>query len=338
MLADHQPVGAAILTALRKSPDGRIPFERFMELSLYHRPGGYYASLPEETRTGRGGDFYTSVSVGRCFGMLLSRQLAQVRDAIEAPGGVAVADCGGHDGQLARDIADAADFPVETILIENGSDGTTLAELARSPVRGMIVANELVDALPVHRIRFRDGAWRELYVDRAMTLVEGELSDPRLSRLGTDFPDGYTTEINLRAESWLAEAHAALDAGLLLVIDYGYEAEAYYAPSRTDGTLRTYLDHRAGSDPLAHAPGTCDITAHVDFTALRVAAERVGFRAGELEDQHHYLIKLAAPWLMELEADPAKFAAASPLLRQFQTLTHPGIMGRSFRVLPLWKT
>ncbi|CAN5257044.1 SAM-dependent methyltransferase [soil metagenome] len=337
MRSDPPDVGSAIREAALLSPGGRIPFERFMDLALYHRPGGYYASRPARQRPGRGGDFYTSVSVGRCFGFLLARQLAETRRELGDPVPVSLVDCGGYDGQLARDIAEASSFPVETVVVEQGEGATRLADLAARPVRGLILANELVDAFPVHRVRFRGGRWTELYVDADLRESEGPLSDPRLARLGEGFPEGYTTEINLRADAWLAEAFAALDTGLLLVIDYGYESEEYYAPHRVGGTLRTYAGHRAGDNPLALPPGSCDITAHVDFSALRRAAEAVGFRAAALEDQHHYLTRLATPWLRELESDPAHFAAAAPLLRQFKTLTHPGIMGRTFRVLALRK-
>ena len=124
------------------------------------------------------------------------------------------------------------------------------------------------------------------------------------------------------------------------MIDYGYGAEEYYKPSRTDGTIRCFGKHRAGDDPLAHEPGSVDITAHVDFSALARAAETNGLKAlGPPRDQHDFLTHTAVPWLKKIEADGS--AATDPetrkMIRQFATLTHPGMMGMSFKLMEFAK-
>jgi SAM-dependent MidA family methyltransferase len=165
----------------------------------------------------------------------------------------------------------------------------------------------------------------------------------RVERLGDDFPDGYTTEVNLNYGRWIRSVGRRFQQGILLVFDYGFSRDDLYHADRTEGTLQTYLGHTSGVDPLAHA-GRCDITSHVDFTELAERALEEGFDVLGFLDQNHFLMGIGEPWLMELERAGIGGAEAdavtserSSLLRQFQTLTHPGIMGRDFKVLVLGK-
>ncbi len=369
-MPSSQTVAEAIAAALDRSD--RISFETFMELALYHDPGGYYVSGPGAKGLGRRGDYFTSVSVGACFGFLLARQVADLWRQFGRPSGFTLVEAGANDGPLARDIHEglksiepdlaeslrwvlvetspalrrdlARSMPMEVRCLER------LDPLREAPVTGLVLANELIDALPVRRVRFENGAWRELFVTRAhdggggmFAWRSGPVCDQglaaELERLGRDFPDGYTTEINLRAGPWVRSAAAALRRGGVLIIDYGYPSARYYHATRTDGTLRTFSRHRAGDDPLAN-PGELDITAHVDFTRLADAARSAGLAVAGFSDQNRYLTRLAEPWLRSLENNPAHQGGRddAAFIRQFKTLTFGGSMGRSFHALALSKS
>jgi SAM-dependent MidA family methyltransferase len=163
-------------------------------------------------------------------------------------------------------------------------------------VTGFFISNELLDALPVHRFQIRSGRVHELFValDESGTLVEqpGEPSTPliveRLSRLGAALPEGFVGEVNLGIGPWMRQVSAGLDRGLVITIDYGYEACQLYSASRKRGTLHTYFRHAEGAGPYQRI-GSQDITAHVDFTAVASEGARVGLRSAGLLTQAEYL-------------------------------------------------
>lgn len=340
---------------------GPLPFPSYMGLALYHPEHGYYARGPG--RTGRGGDFYTSVSVGPVFGELFAGQFCEVWEQLGRPSPFAVLERGASDGAFARDVLTWAQrerpdfFAALEYRIDEPLPALVSAQremLAGFPGRvqwgpgesssGVFFANELLDAIPFRRVRRRDGAWRELCVglDEAdhFTWVEQELRDyasrSYLTALGTDFPDGYTTEIApaVATETWLAGT--TLRQGVVFLCDYGYEQERYYQSSRTTGTLRCYRGHHAHEDPFA-APGETDITAHVDWTHAVQRVGGAGCAVLALMDQGHFLTGAAEATLRRMEGK-APDAAAAKWLRQFQTLTHPGHMGARFQVLALGKS
>jgi SAM-dependent MidA family methyltransferase len=142
-------------------------------------------------------------------------------------------------------------------------------------------------------------------------------------------PDGFTTEMGAAAQEWWRQAANVLAGGKLLTLDYGLTQEEFFLPARKDGTLRTYHRHHPGGDALAH-PGEQDLTAHVNFTALRAAGEAAGLLTEDFLTQSQFLTRIAArAW-----ADPASFGEWTPeCSRQFQTLTHPEHLGRPFLVL-----
>ncbi len=323
-----------------------------MEIALYHEPGGYYTESGA-AEIGRKGDFFTSVSVGECFGFLLSHIVADCWHASGAPSQFRLIEPGARDGQLSTDIITglAAHTPalakiIESTLVEpGGGPYRSLAEAPACATPGVLIANEVIDALPVHRARFAENRWHEIHVTIADTATGfAETLAPPSSSLAarlaeiptTDLPENYTTEINLAQRSWLADAARALPHGHHLLFDYGHRAAEYYLPSRHEGTLRTYRDHTSGDDPL-DAPGTRDITSHVDFTALAADALTAGLTPIGFADQHHALTRAAAPWLRSLDGDPETFRSTETQkrLRQFQTLTHPTMMGQKFHLLSL---
>ena len=325
---------------------GPLRFPRFMETALYHPQGGYY-STPGR-RIGREGDFFTSVSAGPVFGWLLARHIA----ACAPPGPFRILELGAHDGTLLLDILTALrrDFPdvvgrVRPAILEPlpalaARQRETLAGheveihagpsgLAPSP--GFLVANELIDALPCHLLESDGVGWQEIGVglDR-----RGRFEWVRLGpagRLAAGLPEraaGYRTEVRPDLADFLRPL-VPLVSGMLF-IDYGFERRDFLDPARRDGTLRTYGRHRAGDDPLAE-PGRLDITAHVDFSALREALESLGGRVLRFENQSRFLTRVAEPWLRGLEGRSDN--ATRKLLRNFQTLTHPGQLGGRFHVM-----
>jgi SAM-dependent MidA family methyltransferase len=291
--------------------------------------------------------------VGALFGKMLARQFAEMWERLGRPGEFAIVEQGGNRGDFARDALGglrefspecfaAASYwfvePVPALRKEQGAAlagfenvrwAASLEELPR--FTGAHFSNELIDALPVHRIARADGIWKEQYVDfreDRLVFVNGLLSSPSLEarlRLLPPVPDGYRTEVNLAALDWIAGLAGRLQRGYVLAIDYGYPREEYYRPERTDGTLSAYSGHRREPDPLAR-PGEIDLTAHVDFTSLVERAEENGLRAVGFTDQHHSIVGLGKLHFSEGSMAPREISA-------FKTLMHPNLMGQSFKVL-----
>ena len=358
---------------LRRGP---IPFARFMELALYCPNFGYYEQ--PNLSPGRRGDFYTSVSVGPLFGELLAFQFSSWRDEMEGP--VQIVEAGAHEAALARDILswlgghrpDLA-RTTEYWFIEPSArrrqwQEATLAKagglaarwfdgfeaLPPSGVRGIIFANELLDAMPVHRIGW-DAAgrrWFEWGVTLPPSAAEPappnpgavlawtkllwqpppatEASLPELPPGLLDvLPDGFTTEICPAATRFWRQAARALRNGKLLTLDYGLTADEFFTPERRNGTLRAYHRHHASADLLSRI-GAQDLTAQVNFSAIQTAGEAAGLRTEAFVSQARFLTPIMKGII---EAQPAFGEWTAGQTRQFQTLTHPEHLGRAFRVL-----
>ncbi len=332
---------------MASSPRGRWTFVRVMEQALYHPEWGYYGPGPR--RIGRSGDFFTAVSVGPLYGRLLATLAAQVRAELGSPPGFVVIEQAAHDGQLAEDILSAGG-PDYLIVEPNPAyrkaqqqrlspwQGrvqwvTSLAELPAVPA--LFVCNELPDAMPVHWLRWQGTEWQELYIDTDWQVSEGPLSSPELAeevaRLPQNLPAGYTTEVGLAALHWMRDLAAAPFHGVVYLADYGLDAQDLYAPERTTGTLRRYDQHQS-DDRVLENLGNADLTTHVNFTRLQEVGAAGGLRLRQYQHQGRYLSGLATDWLRSLEGRPPD-APTQALLRQFQSLTHPAFLGRSFRVL-----
>lgn len=325
-----------------------------MARALYHPEHGYYARGLD--RVGRSGDFFTSVSAGPLFGRLLARHLAAAWRELGSPPRWRILEVGAHDGRLAEDMLDglASHEPTACTGLEYAiveplpalaaaqrrrleRFATPLRQVAApeelDPAPGLLVANELLDALPFHLVESDGAGWRELGVglDESGRFHLRDLGPAGAiaARLPLR-PAGYRSEVRPDFARFLAPYARLLAPGRMLWIDYGFERDDYYAPERDQGTLRTFSRHRAGDDPLAD-PGERDITAHVDFTALHEAVDALGGRVVRFENQARFLTAAARPWLLSLEgrSDPD----TRKLLRNFQTLTHPGQLGSRFHVL-----
>lgn len=346
----------------RVRPGGPVPFPDFMEEALYHPARGYYARGTDQV--GRRGDFFTSVSVGPVFGKILARRFLRWWRENGRPDRWRIIESGAHDGTLAGDILrelreldatawDGLGYTIrEPIPALRDAQQAALAgfgektrlmnprDSAEEKLPGIAFGNELLDALPFHVIEWKGGRWQECQVAPAgdgifqwqsVPIEPGPLADA-VAPLGNAFPEGYRTEVRTGLKSFLAPLLEMLAHGLLVWPDYGFARPDYYHPDRTGGTLRTFSRHRAGTDPL-DKPGESDITAHVDFTAVAEAGIGLGCTVAAFQSQGAWLTGNAREWLLRQEGnpDPAE-------MRQFQTLTHPAHLGRSFQVLELsWR-
>lgn len=346
---------------------GPITFRDYMALALYHPEHGYYAQSIQ--RVGKQGDFVTSISVGKCFGMILAQRLIRYWKSTGSPTEFHIIEPGAHDGALCADIlleikTTSPEFyenlhyhlieatpALQTTQEEKLSSDfagkfTTHPSLSEiSGLHGAILSNELIDAFPVDLIRFEQGEWKQLFVnitddtsDNPLTLTAGSFTNSTLenfcSSLGQDFSEGYTTEYNPGIEEFASDCARTLSSGLFITIDYGHSSEDLYHPDRSTGTLQTYHQHQKADDPL-HLPGEIDITTHIDFTRLIRAAESEGFTLSQHTMQSSYLTQHARDWLLSMEASPTPEMPA--LLRQFQTLIHPSMLGTKFTVLEMEK-
>jgi len=343
---------------------GPITFARFMERALYEPGLGYYRSA--DARPGRPGDFLTAPEADPIFGAALAAQLAEIWRRLDEPATFTVREPGAGAGALAlatlRALARSEPAlagqirwqPVEIeptrtaafgeALVAAGFGSTVALADDGKPITGAIVANEVLDALPIHRLVGRAGGVRELLVTtapgagHAFAEIEAEPTDARLlERLaseGIELRDGQRAEICLAVDDWVRAEAARLERGVLIAIDYGYPAtELYDGVRRADGTLRAYIRHRVHDDPFSHV-GRQDLTAHVDVTAVERAAAAAGLDHLGTTTQAEFLSGLGiGELLVALQTAPdttmeSYLAARSAVMRMLD----PAAMGR-FRVM-----
>ncbi|HVG33650.1 MAG TPA: SAM-dependent methyltransferase [Pyrinomonadaceae bacterium] len=344
---------------------GAISFRDWMQAALYDEHEGYYCR-PDLTRWGRAGDYRTSPERSTLFAATFARYFATLYAELCEPAVFQIIEAGAGAGHFAEGVLDTLRrwypqvFAATRYVFDEASEDARqrtklrlapfaervefrrLREIETASVEGIIFANELLDAFPVHRVRMRDGKLFELYVrlDETGTFcwVDGEPSTPRLqeyfARLGISLSEGQTAEVNLEAEDWIARAASALKRGYLITVDYGAEAaELYQAPHRRQGTLRAFHRHQFADDPLAR-PGEHDLTTSVDWTHIRRAGEDAGLHTISFERQDEFLLR--AGLLEQLERRVAELhseADALVLRSSARTLILPGGMSESFQVL-----
>ena len=334
-----------ILAKIQANSDKRITFAEFMDLALYHPDYGYYSS--GQVAIGAEGDFFTASSLGADFGELLAEQLAEMWSILDRPQPFQVIEMGAGLGDLAIDILNywQSNYPdllqnVEYSIIEESpslmatqqeklqswrENGIKLnwknwSDLENTSVKGCFFSNELIDAFPVHQVIWQDDQLQEIYVgENQGELIEiiAEISTPELLNYfekvhikinESDYPDGYLTEVNLQALDWLNRIAQKLKQGYLLTIDYGYSAQKYYHPQRSQGTLQCYYQHRYHSDPFVNL-GLQDITTHVNFTALENQGKSIGLETLGFTNQGLFLMSLGlGDRLAELSTGKFNFA------------------------------
>jgi len=333
---------------------GPVPFRQFMAWALYDPEHGYYGA--NRAAIGRKGDFITSVSVGPLFGRLLGLQFREMWERLGQPAEFTIVEQGANTGDFARDVLaslndDAFARAVRYVIIEplahnRARQAEALAPWpnvrwvesmeALAPFAGVHFSNELLDAFPVHALKYENGRWHERYVTPDLQWTVGPFSDPALHNVLPHLPpvEGYETEVNLEAPRWLEAILSKLDRGYLLVADYGFSRRDYYLPERGTGTLTGYSAHRR-CDNVLEAPGERDITAHVEFTSLAERAEALGATLAGFTDQHHFMVGLGK------EAFPDATAPLTPEeqreRRAFASLMHPALMGRGFQYFAVAK-
>jgi len=326
--------------------NGPMPFADYMEWALYSPTRGYYTHCEV---FGAHGDYVTAPLLSPLFGGCLARQCAPVLASL----GGSIMEIGAGNGRLAVDILKALGaqqrLPDRYWMIERSpllrdraralvaseipqwEDRVHITETWPAEQASVILANELIDALPAVRFRMREGLARPLYVaDDAgqLGLIEGP-PDPDLSAhlQGLALPDGYESETVPAAHSFLKEASDHLTRGLILLVDYGFPRREFYHPDRSQGTLMCHFRQRAHSDPLI-LPGLQDITCHVDFTALAESGHSHGLTLAGYTSQAAFLLSLGLG-----EGLPIDGLDAIRARQAIKRLTLPHEMGELFKVI-----
>ncbi|MFN0072281.1 MAG: class I SAM-dependent methyltransferase [Chloroflexota bacterium] len=337
---------------------GRITFARYMELALYDRLWGYYS---RRARLGADGDFYTSPELHPMFAGAIAARAETLWRTLGSPHAFDLIEVGGGSGRLARDLLMYVRevypefFGALRFRIDERSAGLREQQLQRlnqaelsdrvhwtsgaaadwpvGSVHGLIVANELLDAFPVHLVTGREGVLQELFVigqGGRLVMEAGSPSTPRLTRyidrLGVTVPNGAQWEVNLAAPVWLRRVSRAVRRGGLLLMDYGYEAAELYNGSRPQGTLLCYARHALGSNPLER-PGTQDITAHVDFTTIRQVLKAAGLWSVEYRTQRAALVHERPAWRDWTQDAPLAWSERVGRIRSLESLVEPAGLG-----------
>lgn len=347
---------------VRIEQNGPIPFAEFMDAALYDPEFGYYTRA---AKLGESGDYWTSAEVHSVFGRLVGRQIAQAATVIAPTGEFSIVEMGAGTGTLAKNILKSYrdEHPdllsrLRYVIIERSemlasqqqaqlrsllSEGMciewlpNLAALSANSITGVMLSNELVDALPVHRVVKRPLGLREILVgwSREQTggsfiEVEAPPATPVLERyfqkLRIKLQDGQRTEVNLQAIDWMREVAARLRKGLVLTIDYGHTAADLYSPIRSNGTLLCYHRQTVVDSPYINV-GYQDITAHVDFTSLAMTGQEVGLEVTGYTNQLHFLMGLG------IESLFAGMDSGSPDSIWMRKLLRPDGMGTIYKVL-----
>lgn len=337
---------------------GQISFARYMELALYAPGLGYYSAGAR--KFGAEGDFVTAPEISPLFARCVARQCEQV---LRALGGGELLEAGAGSGVLACDVLQELErldcLPRHYFILELSAElrarqqaliEQRIPHLARrvrwldafppAGFRGVMFANELLDAMPVHRFRVEREEISELNVTwlnenfawRAGAPGSAEL-EQRAGALvaACEFAPGFVSEISLSARAWVRSAAELLEAGLILLVDYGFPRRELYHARRSGGTLLCHYRHRAHADPFLY-PGLQDITTHVDFTAVAEAAHEAGLSVAGYTTQAHFLLSCG---LAEMAADAADANTRWLTAQQIKRLTLPDEMGEVFKVIAL---
>jgi SAM-dependent MidA family methyltransferase len=352
------PLAAILAERIRRF--GPVTFAEFMRECLYHPVHGYY-SQPESRRFA---DYYTSVDVHPIFSRLLARQIAQIWELLGRPSRFQLIEAAAGTGRFASHFLNFVQMKLpefyaalQYIAVERsparcdqlaarlaphlarGRCQTTSEMPAKIPL-GCVFSNELLDALPVHRVTQVDGALQEIFVTSngaTFSEIRLPLSTCAISEYFAaqkiTLIEGQQAEAALEACDWITEIGRRLECGFVLTIDYGQEASALFDALHMAGTVLSYANHRASEDFYA-APGQQDLTAHVNFTALRLWGARAGLATLGLASQTAFLLALGrGNEFADLYDDAMDESARVRARLQLKTLIFPEGMGERFQVL-----
>lgn len=356
-----------LLDSIRREAHARgglLPFDRFMELALYAPGLGYYVAGTR--KLGRDGDFVTAPELSPLFGRCIAEQCRAVLAALGPEGESDILEFGAGSGTLAAEVLSSLRehdaLPKRYLILEPSPDlrqrqQRFLAERAAELLarvrwldhlpegfQGCVLANEVLDAMPVHRFRIgADGRPREIFVrpsPEGLEELSGEVVSPglvaavqALQDRGLAVDSGFESEINLRLGPWMVALSEVLERGAVFILDYGYPQAEYYRDDRSHGTLLCHYRHRAQADPYLHL-GLQDIGAHVDFTAVAEAGASTGLRLAGYTTQANFLIGCGIDRFL---AQASEGPNALDLMLGAKQLLLPSAMGERFQVIGLDK-
>lgn len=360
----HEQQVLAALTDYVHENGPWISFADFMQFALYAPGLGYYSAGAQ--KFGKSGDFVTAPEISPLFSQTLGLQCAQILQHL--PSDACILELGAGSGRMACDIILTLEkqkkLPAKYYILEVSADLKErqqqhlhdncadyfenivwLKSLPENAFPGLILANEVIDAMPVNlfqltgkeilesQIGLVNGQWQQAFraplteaLTSAVLALESTLPEP------LEAP--YTSEINLGLNAWIASLNDCLKQGVMLFIDYGFVRQEYYHPSRHMGTLMCHYRHHAHSNPLINI-GLQDITAHVDFTALALAAKKSRLDVIGFTQQGAFL--LANGLLTLVENAKHSLQQQLQISQQIQKLTYPHEMGELFKVMALGK-
>ena len=334
-----------------------MPFMEFMQLALYSPGEGYYSSGLQ--KLGKQGDFITAPELTPLFGQALANQCQQILSVLESP---VLFEFGAGSGTLCVDILSHLEqlhcLPESYYILEVSanlrhrqqeliqqkiphlaSNVQWLERWPETPFNGVVIANEVLDAMPVNRFMLTDGGIMESYVtlnehNQLKELFKCSQNQRLLTYVNrhlTQLPKPYLSEVNLFLDDWLVNIYRMLQQGVVLLIDYGFPRHEYYHPDRNQGTLMCHYRHHSHPDPLLH-PGEQDITAHVDFTHVAEAGHQAGFHIAGYTNQASFLLANGLLSLVHiLDKEREQFQAKQAI----KQLTQPSEMGELFKVIAL---
>jgi len=357
--AELLALSAQLCTRIVKAieAEGFLPFEHYMDRVLYEPGLGYYVNGLH--KFGASGDFVTAPEQGRLFARCLARQIDQIASMLDDDW--SLIELGAGSGALARDLLEAlAQPPAHYRILEPSAALREVQHDTLSPLdddlqqrvewisappdqafKGVVLANEVLDALPVRafEIAERGILERGVAVDQDRFVWARRPAGKRLqnavenlqSNLPRPLPVGYTSELNLNLAAWLDTVSRTLEQGVALLIDYGYPRHEYYHPDRSGGTLVCHYRHRAHFDPFVW-PGLTDLSSFVDFTAVADGAVDAGLDVLGFSSQAGFLLSLGIQDMLESASDERDRLRLSGEIKR---LTLPAEMGEKFKVMAL---
>ena len=362
---EHSALLRAKIASQIASLGGWVPFSRYMEMALYEPGMGYYSAGAH--KLGAGGDFTTAPELSPLFGAAICSTLLPVLEALKEQGlPTQILEFGAGTGKLASSILTRLDdlgFRLNRYdIIEISPDlaerqqariagvtqelklNTECSWLATFPehFKGVIIANEVIDAIPCDAIIYQNGFWywygvsfeNDKLIWKTGVPVEQALLPESL--LTSNFSEGYVTELHAPANAWMRQVTKHLDAGLFLTFDYGFPESEYYHPQRLEGTLMAHHRHHAIQDPF-HLPGLCDLTTHVDWSQIARSALAEGADDVYLTNQAAYLLDAGIGEIALETGNPSDPETFLPISNSLQKLLSEAEMGELFKAFAFSK-